>query len=305
MNETWINLYDTVKTAEFQHIQDNLAKSTDLAIITVDYKGRPLNLHSECSEFCSQIRILPKYAELCEKCDSHGGLEAARSKKPFIYMCHANIVDIAVPIIINDMYLGAIMAGQIRLDQNEPSPAIETIYRLTDLKTLFDEKPTLKTLYEKLPTISYSKIESSSKILQTICQYMVQNPGEKLLNELTLASEPVVNITQRNSSELLMPAMKYLEEHFSEKNTLKHLAQICNVSDSYFSRLFSKTYGISIMKYIESLRLNHAKQLLLNPDFTVKYVALSCGYEDASYFIKLFKKATGITPQNYRRTIGK
>ncbi|HSN65696.1 MAG TPA: PocR ligand-binding domain-containing protein, partial [Fusibacter sp.] len=53
MNDTWEKLYDTVRTKEFQTIQDNLAKSSDLAIITVDYKGRPLTTHSACNRFCS------------------------------------------------------------------------------------------------------------------------------------------------------------------------------------------------------------------------------------------------------------
>lgn len=305
MNDAWIKLYDTVRTSEFQRIQDNLAKSTNLAIITVDYKGRPLTNHSECSPFCSQIRQLPDYAKLCEKCDSHGGLEAARSKEPFIYRCHANVIDLAVPIIVNDMYLGAIMAGQVRLEVNESTPPIETIYRLSEIEALFEESPSFRNAYEKLPVMSYSKIEAAANILQTICKYMVQNPGERILSELTLTTEPVATSHIQGSADLLQPAIDYMHTHFAEKITLRHLAQICNVSDSYFSRLFSKNFGVSITKHIETIRIKQAKQMLVNPEMTVNYISQACGYDDTSYFIKLFKKAVGITPQEYRKTIGR
>ncbi len=307
MNDTWEKLYDTVRTKEFQTIQDNLAKSSDLAIITVDYKGRPLTTHSECNSFCSHIRTIPEYEKLCEKCDSHGGLEAARSKEPFIYLCHANIIDFAVPIMVNDMYLGGIMAGQIRLDPSEGDVEIEQIYRQTNLEELFKSNPNLKADYDRLPIVSYHKIEATAKILQTICKYMVQNPGEKLLDELSTSSDAFQQVEKRSilaQEDLLKPAIHYIEAHYSEKISLKQLAHVCNVSESYFSRLFPKNYGKNVTQYIGDIRISKAKLLLSNPEMTVNYVARICGYDDSSYFIKCFKKANGVTPQEYRKALG-
>lgn len=313
MNDTWDKLYDAVKTKEFQTIQDNLAQSSDLAIITVDYKGRPLTMHSACRSFCEEIRTMPKYAKLCEKCDAHGGLEAARSKAPFIYLCHANIIDVAVPIIVNDMYLGGIMAGQIRLEdglearKQEIEHEIEQIYKPTDLEALFHENPDLRLAYDALPKVPFHKIEATAKILQTICKYMVQNPSEKLLEEITTsvdsfhAYDKTHNLPQE---ELLKPAIAYIENHYSEKITLKQLAQVCNVSESYLSRLFPKYYGQNVTEYMNTVRIAKAKTLLSNPEITVNYIARVCGYEDSSYFIKCFKKLNGVTPQAYRKALG-
>lgn len=308
MNDTWEKLYDSVRTKEFQTIQDNLAKSSDLAIITVDYKGRPLTAHSECSDFCEEIRKIPEYAKLCEKCDSHGGLEAARSREPFIYLCHANIIDVAVPIMVNDMYLGGIMAGQIRLDPSEGEIDIEQIYRQTNLDDLFESNPNLKSDYDRLPMVSYHKIEATAKILQTICRYMVQNPGEKLLDELSNSVDAFNHVDKRASlahEDLLKPAIQYIEEHYSEKITLRQLANVCNVSESYFSRLFSKSHGKNVTQYINDMRITKAKLLLSNPDMTVNYIARVCGYDDSSYFIKCFKKMNGVTPHEYSKALGK
>lgn len=303
MREAWLRLFDAVKTEEFQKIQDNLAASTDLAVITVDYKGRPLTTHSRCNAFCDSIRQIPEYEKQCEKCDSHGGLEAARLKAPFIYLCHANIVDFAVPIIVNDMYLGAIMAGQIRLESSERMTSIERIASMTDLEVMFKAHPHLKVAYQSMPKMSYSKIEAAANVIQTICRYIVQNPGEKILEDLSVNADKTSLNDQKNTS-LLTSAVDYMEKNFHEKITLKQLSQISNISESYFSRLFSKVYGVSITEYLEEIRIRHAKKLLVSPELTINTVSQMCGYDDTSYFIKRFKNATGITPNEYRKTIG-
>ena len=306
MSDALEKLYKAIKTEEFQLLQDNLAKSSDLAIITVDYKGRPLSAHSECNDFCSHLRRNPEYAKLCEKCDSHGGLEAARLKEPFIYICHAGIIDVAVPIIINDMYLGGIMAGQVKLNPNETSVEIEQIYKQTDLDQVFVENPSLKADYEKMPVLSYHKVEATAKILQTICKFVVQNPSEKLLNELLTTVDQVAR-TEKNSNQmqedLLKPAILYIEEHYKDKISLKQLAQVCNVSESYFSRLFPKCFGKNMTQYINEIRILKSKSLLSNPDLTINHIANSCGYEDTSYYIKCFKKMNNITPHEYRSAL--
>lgn len=70
----------TIRNCDFQKLQDEMAKATKLACITVDYTGAPVTAHSCCTDFCALVRNHPEYKHLCEKCDSRGGLEAARNK---------------------------------------------------------------------------------------------------------------------------------------------------------------------------------------------------------------------------------
>lgn len=110
------DLDEILDLPRWQKLQDKLACMTNMAIITVDYKGTPITQHSMCCPFCQSVRANPQLFKYCQICDSRGGLEAVRSQKPYIYLCHFNIIDIAIPITVDDKYLGAIMAGQIRLD---------------------------------------------------------------------------------------------------------------------------------------------------------------------------------------------
>ena len=66
------------------------------------------------------------FAEMCEQCDAHGGLHAAITGQPYIYRCHADLVDFAVPLIVNGSYMGAVLGGQVRL-QEESERELEHI----------------------------------------------------------------------------------------------------------------------------------------------------------------------------------
>ena len=100
---------------KWQHLQDSLAKVTNLALIMVDFRGQPLTVHSENRNFCQMVRHHPELSKYCEKCDARGSIEAVRTNQPFIYRCHFDIVDISIPIMFNNHLVGALMAGQVKL----------------------------------------------------------------------------------------------------------------------------------------------------------------------------------------------
>ncbi|MDU4588241.1 PocR ligand-binding domain-containing protein, partial [Clostridium sp.] len=105
------NLDKLIDLEKWEDLQETIASVTNVAIIIVDYKGNPVTKHSGCHRFCKEIRANPELVKYCQKCDSRGGLEAVRLNEPYIYLCHYNIIDIAIPIMIDGKYIGAIMAG--------------------------------------------------------------------------------------------------------------------------------------------------------------------------------------------------
>ena len=72
----------------------------------------------------------------------------------------------------------------------------------------------------------------------------------------------------------------------------------------HFSRLFVDAYGVPPQKYILLLRLERARELLSSPDMSVTEIALSCGFSDCNYFIRIFKKYYSMTPMAVRKLGG-
>lgn len=100
---------------------------------------------------------------------------------------------------------------------------------------------------------------------------------------------------------VLQQSIPYIQTHLAEKLDIEHLAGLCGYSSSYFSRLFHRTYGVTVSQYILRQRLESAKRLLEQPDLSISQIAESSGFSDSSHFIKSFRDTYGETPGVFRR----
>lgn len=100
--------------------------------------------------------------------------------------------------------------------------------------------------------------------------------------------------------DVLAPALRFIDErHTTEQITSAQLASLCNVSEPYLRKLFHNLFGVSPIVYIRNLKIEYAKELLLSAEYSVTEIAMITGFNDAAYFSREFKKATGITPNGY------
>ncbi|MGL6198179.1 MAG: PocR ligand-binding domain-containing protein [Lachnospiraceae bacterium] len=113
-------------------------------------------------------------------------------------------------------------------------------------------------------------------------------------------SESMFNYIPSQNSELIKKAMTYISKHFNETITLEDIATNVHLHPSYFSSMFKTSTGSSFKEYLNMVRVEESKRLLTNTDFSIIDIAIAVGFEDQSYFSKVFKKYTGITPKQYR-----
>ena len=100
----------------------------------------------------------------------------------------------------------------------------------------------------------------------------------------------------------LAPAIRYLEQHFREQVQLAELAQCCELSSTHVHRLFQRLLRMSPTEYLLALRLQEARRLLTSTELSLSAIALSTGFFDQSHFTKRFRKKTGMTPTQFRKT---
>ncbi len=328
MKKNLLDLDYIINADNYRNIQDSIADATDMAIITVDYKGKPITHHSKCTNICRFVRSHPKLSHICEKCDSRGGLEATRLNQPYIYLCHMGIVDFAIPIAVDGQYLGAVMGGQVRV---EDASEMESLERITSQKTDILEyinKNELEELYKNLPVMKLQKVRANATMIYNICNYIV---GEALL-KINLSDGAIfkeagnnnyqykkasvnperlnIRTTEKNKCDLksreniiLKPALDYIEKNYTRNISLNNMASLCNISTSYFSKLFRRTIGDNFSNYINRTRIKKARELLETTDIPITNIALDLGFEDSGYFIKVFKKFEGVTPSKFRNDI--
>ena len=93
----------------------------------------------------------------------------------------------------------------------------------------------------------------------------------------------------------------YIHKHLGEDIVVADFPELVHLNDRYLSRSFRKTTGLSMLEYITQERLRVARELLRQTEYPVSRVAGSVGYNNLSYFTKIFKRETGMTPQEYRQ----
>ena len=102
--------------------------------------------------------------------------------------------------------------------------------------------------------------------------------------------------------DIVAPALRYIQNNFHKDIRLNYLAGLCDVSPSYFSRLFALRTGKSLSQYVIDVRLERAAELLASTSRPVVAIACEVGYVDCGYFYKLFRKKYSCTPLDYRRS---
>lgn len=97
--------------------------------------------------------------------------------------------------------------------------------------------------------------------------------------------------------------LQYIEAHYSSSLTLQDLSDVVGMSAKYFCRFFHSIIQQTPMDYVNHYRIEEAARMLCSTDWTITAVGLECGFQDSSYFVKIFKKYKGTTPKQYRKTI--
>lgn len=97
--------------------------------------------------------------------------------------------------------------------------------------------------------------------------------------------------------------MQYIETHYYEKITLDQLAEMVYLSPAYLSRIFKKETGTTFNDYLIQVRIGKAKSLLHHKDLRVTDIAEAVGFDDQSYFTKVFRRIVGVTPLKYRQQV--
>lgn len=152
--------------------------------------------------------------------------------------------------------------------------------------------------------IDYHEVEAFFRRL-TAC-WSAKKPGypfaaRTLLQELLMAIVENIKKQNRNfaSSLKVETIVAYMQENLSRHITLEELSELVELSPTYVTRIFKESTGCSVISYFNKMKMDKAKELLLEGDHTIKQMAHLLGFVDEFYFSRLFKKSEGVSPTEY------
>lgn len=127
---------------------------------------------------------------------------------------------------------------------------------------------------------------------------MINTPN--VWQEITV---PVMFVqSNRETSPIVAKAIRYIQDNYSQKITLKMVAEAIYTNPNYLSTVFSREKEMTFSAYIRSYRLSVAQKLLIETDMSAEKIAISVGFYDIQHFSKIFKKEYGVSPYDFRKS---
>ncbi len=174
-----------------------------------------------------------------------------------------------------------------------------------------DDLPAIKTyLLELLVTLNRTAVECGAPAVdlpELVRELDTIADDEQLTRWLAERLNQVITAVQdrrgRAQAQTMAAAMRQLEDRFAEKLSRDQVARHVHLSPAHFSRAFQAHFGSSFTVVLNRLRIQRASALLANTDRSLLDIALECGFQDQSYFTKVFRKVQGELPLAYRRRL--
>ena len=212
--------------------------------------------------------------------------------RTFFGMCHAGVGEYIVPIESKiHGILGFFTVGSYRLDNSKSRELIEKICLDYSL-----DYNTATELYLSLREVNYdcTLIENAFDIAADYLSKIFDT--SKSTNAVSKLSKPV------SSEDITMTKiLNVLEQNYLENLNVSVISNLCCCSESYISHIFKKKTGVTIKTYINWLRVEKAKHLLKTTDKTITEISNLIGFNNSTYFTKVFTSFEKISPREYKK----
>lgn len=228
-----------------------------------------------------------RYCRLLQ--DTHGGNAACRAsdikllkrcektRKVEQHICHAGLIDVAIPIIYNDLILGYIIAGRMRTETDFTK--IREYLSSLGINTTKAYKR-----YLEIPAFDTERIKSISSIATMLVKYIL-----------------LENMLKPDADDLAQNATRFIDENLENDLTVKTISKYLNVSKNVLYNKFHEHFGCTVNDYVTKKRIEKSLEFLLKTDFSMEEIAQRTGFASASYYSKSFKKQMGMSPLKYKK----
>lgn len=234
----FLNLLQVVPIEFLQEITRYFNEATGFSSVVADYEGKLLtHTSSTFNPFCTKLRQYPEGDAECRRSDAFGGMVAASKRQPYIYRCHMDIVVMAVPIVVNDHYLGILFNGQVLVEEENMSKLPKITESNIDLANYPDLQESYHQVRNNLQVIPLKKFEAYSRLLHCIANYFSEIGANNLMQQ------------QLNEQKI-----KLLQESNTKAELEKTLAQLelrnmqAQMAPHYLLNTLNSIYQIAILE---------------------------------------------------------
>jgi AraC-like DNA-binding protein len=271
----------------YQEYERAFTETTGLPMAFRSVESWQLPLHNKRNEspFCA---LMAQKSRACAAClQTQQKLSEAATTDAQTVTCAHGLCDTAVPVHSGHQLLGFLQTGQIF--RKKPTAAqFERSAKLAQGWGVETDREELKEAYFKSRVLSPKQYDAMVKLLSLFAQH------------LSIVSNQVVVRHEHAEPPVITRAKQYIQENQTEDLSLGQVARAVNTSTFYFCKIFKKVTGINFTDYLSRVRIEKAKNLLLNPNLRVSEIAFEVGFQSLTHFNRVFKRILGLSPTEYR-----
>jgi AraC-like DNA-binding protein len=261
------------------------ATGLPLRLRSVDSWQLPHHGQRKENPFCA---MLAEKSRACAAClqVQQSLAETARDRARTV-TCAVGLSDTAVPVKLGDRVVGFLHTGQV-FRKKPTDSQFEKVAQLAKEWGLQIPEENLRAAWFKSRVLSNREHDAIVKLLEIFADHL-----SDLSNQI---------IVQQENAEppMITRAKHYIQENHTEELSLGQVAKAVNASSFYFCKMFKKGTGVNFTEYVCRVRIESAKNLLLNPNLRISEIAYQVGFQSLTHFNRVFKKTVGESPTEYR-----
>lgn len=152
----------------------------------------------------------------------------------------------------------------------------------------------VQLLFSQLLDESFRKSQVKSKFMDYFLTCLLMELSEEFKEQ-----------ENKDISEEIINIKNWIHNNYNQSITVAKIAELFHYNPDYLSNMFKKTVHISLKRYINEIRINEAKNILISTRYSLKEIAFQCAFNDEKYFLKVFKQIEGVTPTEYKKAFFK
>ncbi len=240
--------------------------------------------------FCALMSSQSRSCAACLEVQEQTGAASRNGAKTVV--CFAGLCDTAVPVRLGEQLVGYLQTGQAMTRPPTRAQFARVTRQLLDWGLKVDLKH-LEEAYFHTRVLTSKQYEAVVRLLHIFAQHL-SLVSNQLLVQQAHAEPPMIAL-----------AKQFIREHQGEELSLSAVAKAVNTSTFYFCKMFKRATSLHFTQYLSRVRIEKAKNLLLNPNLRVSEIAYEVGFQSLTHFNRVFKKVVGESPTAYRKQLPK
>jgi AraC-like DNA-binding protein len=276
----------------FQEYERAFCESTGLTLALRSVETWNLPHHGKRMEnpFCA---MMANTSRACASClEVQQQLAETATHEPQTITCSFGLTETAVPVRMGDQLIGFLSTGQVFRNAPTEAQFVQAVKQLAEWGISADTKE-WREAYFGTRVLSARQHESIVKLLAIFAQH------------LSLMCNQIVVQEQNCEPPFIARAKQFISDNQSEELSLDQVAKVVNMSSCYFCKKFKKSTGLNFTEYINRVRVEKSRNLLLNPNLRVSEIAYEVGFQSLTHFNRMFKRVLGSSPTDYRLQFAK